>query len=518
MSAARRPAAERNPGSVADFLLAFERSRAPFGAFLASFAAFVAIRQLLEMLSTRSPILMPLFLHYAAWYAATASALIALVRLVTGEKTAAVARSVLACYALILVAPIADLIIAGGKAVPMRYLAGNTRQLLVSFLTFMGGPGGSRATPGLRIESGIILIVAGAYLAVKTRSIPRTVGGTAAIYATLFLFTPMPQWTALFFRGFAVLTGVWAAPGEESIGWLLFLVAVIFTVVNLRTAAPSRFRAIVRDLRPLRILHYVVLFVLGYVLYRSTNRQYMALDHRVLYFVVVPLCLTGAALHAIVTNNLEDLAIDRISNPDRPHVRGDIPRTTYRAIGAWALAFSLATAAAVGYWCLLLVGITAGCYFLYSATPFRLKRVPILSKLLIGTSSLAAAVLGFTAFGGNPLAFPAGYAFYFLVPFTLAANVLDLKDEAGDRSAGIRTLPVIVGGGAARIIIAISILGCYLCLYLILGRRLLAIPMAALCAVHVFTVVRRRYQEHWVLAAYLIGMIALVTVLAAQLP
>ncbi len=502
------------PARISRFLLSFEQGRAPFGRYLVSFAAIVTIRQLLETFSTGSVILLPRFLHYAAWYAATASCLIWLVRLLVGGSVNAVARSVLASFALILVAPVVDLIATGGAAVPMRYLQGNLRDLAVSFATLLGGRGPARATTGLRVEAGIILAVACAYLAAKGRAALGAIGGTLAVYLVLFLFTLVPQWTALFFRGVEAVTGTMAAPGEQATSWLLFLVAVLFTLLSLRRASPGYFRAIVRDIRPLRLLHYVVVFVLGYVLFRQSSRQFMALDHQTLYFVGVPLSLAGAAVFSIVSNNLEDAAIDRISNPGRPHVRGDIPEPTYRSIGYAALAFALATAAAVGYYCLLLVGIIAGCYFLYSAAPFRLKRIPLLSKLVIGLNSLAAAMIGFTAFGGDPLRFPRPFIFFFLVPFALAANAIDLKDEAGDRAEGVRTLPVLLGGRLAAAFVAVAIAGCYLTIYLALGRRDLAAPVTGLCLLHVVTVLVPRIWREWVVTADLVALTTLVVVLA----
>ncbi len=137
-------------------------------------------------------------------------------------------------------------------------------------------------------------------------------------------------------------------------------------------------------------------------------------------------------------------------------------------------------------------------YFVYSCRPMRLKRVPILSKLIIGFNFLSVAVCGYALAGGDWRAFPLDWLAFILVPFSLAANFIDLKDTEGDRAQGVATLPVLLGESLARHLIAAATVATYL-----MGALLLDIAWVyplnfAGAALHVYLLYRRPYDERFV--------------------
>lgn len=269
------------------------------------------------------------------------------------------------------------------------------------------------------------------------------------------------------------------------------LPAVILLLVN-----PKTFRELLRDLRLGRIVHYYLLFIFGFVCFRHTPDQLLETRTTVildalLYFF----CLLYAAVFAIATNNKEDLEIDQLTNTDRPLVRGTIATRPYLRIATISLLFSVLLSALIHpAFLITIVGISL-IYYLYSCKPFRLKRYVFLAKLLIGFNSLLAAVCGFVLAGGKWNEFPVFWLVFILVPVSLMANFIDLKDTQGDRAAGIKTLPVLLGERNARLLIGAFTLLAYGFVFFYFQSPWISILLTLTCFAHLFLLFRQPYRE-----------------------
>ena len=158
-----------------------------------------------------------------------------------------------------------------------------------------------------------------------------------------------------------------------------------------------------------------------------------------------------------VVNDLQDISTDRISHPDRPLPRGDIPAGN-ALIYAWCLAV-LALLSSVFVSTAHLVATVVPLLLLLLYTRF-LKATPLAGNVVV--SLLVAYAL---LFGGlkspefNRLIIPALLAFL----LNLSREIIkDLEDKPGDTAAGIRTtavlpLPVIrfVAGSIAAVYFAL---------------------------------------------------------------
>ena len=263
---------------------------------------------------------------------------------------------------------------------------------------------------------------------------------------------------------------------------------------------PKLTKEILADLRFPRILNYVALASLGIALVlRLPNSSYLLHDLEFwLRFLLMVMGLTYAAVFAIVTNNIADLAADKISNPNRPLAQEKVNPKSYLIAGIFCLAFALMIGLLTQvelFWGIL--AISSG-YFVYSCKPFRLKSIPIVAKLMIGFNALSVAVMGFAMAGGNWLEFPLSWLLFILGPLSLAANFIDLKDIEGDRATGIKTIPVLIGAQNARHLMAFAALACYL-----IGGYLLdlwwAWPLNIGAAIaHVFFLYRKPFLEKMV--------------------
>lgn len=292
---------------------------------------------------------------------------------------------------------------------------------------------------------------------------------------------------------------------------LLFL-AFLFPLVGILFFRQTTL-AILSDLRLPRILHYVALGALGLSLYLRQTGRVLNLGTYLLVFLLFILCLIYAAVFAIVTNNIEDLETDEISNPLRPLVQGRVELRPYLYAGIFCQIVALLAASAHSL--RLFIGIFAISlgYFLYSCQPFRLKKIPFLAKALIGFNSFCISITGYVLYGGNYREFPLEWAFFILIPLSLAANFVDLKDVEGDRKMGVKTLPVMWGYEKARYFIAASTLLSYLTGAILLGHSWAYLLSISAAAVHIFLLFAHPYNEKPIFAVYVGSLLALSVIL-----
>jgi len=167
--------------------------------------------------------------------------------------------------------------------------------------------------------------------------------------------------------------------------------------------------------------------------------------------------LVYAAVFAIVTNNLEDLPTDRITNLNRPLVSGKVKPKQYLWAGifcqVWLYCWLFICLS--GYFGVILLHFF-GMIFSYSCRPFQPQKNSSPSlKLIIGFNSLSGRTLWMDALRWRiVIFFPLEWIFFILIPLSLAANFVDLKDTEGDKLMNVRTLPVVLGQEKARHLIA----------------------------------------------------------------
>ena len=177
---------------------------------------------------------------------------------------------------------------------------------------------------------------------------------------------------------------------------------------------------------------------------------------------------SGLALGAVgnTWNDIRDVAADRINRPaTRPMVAGTVTRGTADLILFAGTLLGLAFAGLIGGWQVVAALAALGVMFGYSPL---LKPVPLVGNLAV------AIVAGSPPFYG---ALAMGRPGAGLVPWLLAAwlhvvreIVKDVEDEAGDRTIGRRTMPIVVGRRPAMVVAA--------------GIGLLFIPASLLVPMH----------------------------------
>lgn len=158
--------------------------------------------------------------------------------------------------------------------------------------------------------------------------------------------------------------------------------------------------------------------------------------------------LMAAVLNAAsnTLNQVTDLEADRVNKPGRPIPSGRA--TTDEALRLAGLlylaAFALATP--VGPQCTFLAGTAAVLTVLYSAPPFRLKAIPYLANAVIAVPrGVLLKVAGWTCVRDFGRVEPWYIGMIFGLFLLGATTTKDFADIRGDRAAGFRTIPVVLG-------------------------------------------------------------------------
>ncbi|AQL42380.1 prenyltransferase [Halorientalis sp. IM1011] len=163
----------------------------------------------------------------------------------------------------------------------------------------------------------------------------------------------------------------------------------------------------------------------------------------------------AATLFVYGCNRLTDLAEDERNLPGRAAFTRRYGRPlaavgTVLYLGTVGLAFARDLPGASFLW---LPAAVAGLYSLG-----RLKRIFLVKNLLVGVS-WGIVPLGVGVYFGTIRPPLVAFAGYVAVMLTTAAVVFDVKDVAGDRREGIRTVPVLFGPATTRRVAQLTNLG-----------------------------------------------------------
>lgn len=500
-----------------------ENSKKPFIYFILTFFFITTTRNILEVLllypeevlSKYPRALSSNFLHYWLSYLALALAIILLFYLVTREKINRITRIILTSFSIIIIVPIIDYLIFlfSGKEYYIDYILTQGPDLFLRFFTFFGPLSKFGITPGMRIELLLVLFGSFLYFKIKTQNMARSLVGAISFYGLLFSFAALPSLLNQAFNiSFIKISNLLFL-------YIYLLLSFILAILIFWFSHKNYFINLLKDLRPLRILHFELMFVLGIFLIKvlgERNLIFSFTPENIFNFIFIAISIFLACLFSAMTNNIEDIEIDRITNKTRPSVSHKIPLKDYQLMAKVIFPASLIFAVAVNFWVFAFLLCFMGNYFFYSIPPLRLKKVPIFSKLVISFNSLLLLILGYIFVGGNLREFPLSLTLFFLTFFLLAINFIDIKDYQGDKKSGIKTLPVIFGLRKSKLLIGSFFLIPAIIIPILWQKFLWLIPALMFAGLEFVLINRKNYQEKWVFSLYLTALILLLIYLIIQ--
>ncbi len=475
--------------------------------------------------------------HFVLFYASVFLSITLLLSALTGERADRIIRASIPAWIIVLIPPLFDFLVTFGEGYRISYIL-SLQGVLVEF--FDPRVALERISPGQRVEIILACALAGSYVGGKTRRWGRALLTFVLVYVVIglhgvlpSLFAKLAWWMKHDLAGAGVPTALTAAGGyagsaaaaaydaafksggivlEES-RKLALLFLIVATAVGwgvFRRAAPGSERAFRFGFRPLRALHYLGMATLGatfgWMLFSGEGVR-LGSGGDTLGMLGTLLAVLFAFLSSVALNDLCDEEGDRISSQPRPLAIGMATRReTVVQTGVFAT-LALLFAINISYATFLIIALSLGLSFIYSSPPARLKRIPLLSTLILGVLSYLAAVAGFSALAGERafVLFPPSVGWLLVLAFAAAFNAKDLKDIDGDRATGTVTLPVLLGPRAGRTVVALLILVGYLLAPLFLPYGLLIWPALALGIASAIVVLRSegRQEDGLLLTAYL---------------
>jgi len=249
-------------------------------------------------------------------------------------------------------------------------------------------------------------------------------------------------------------------------------------------------------------------------LFALKNYNFTLTTDNLFCFIFIPIAIVSAWIFSVITNNIQDVETDKISNKERPLIKESMDPVFYNRI-AWLFFFlALIYAGFINFTAFFVILLFIGNYFLYSMPPFRLKRVPFFSKIFISLNSLILLMLGFVLISGISIEnIPISNSLFFLILIMLTAviNFIDIKDYEGDKKEGIKTLPVLMGLKRSKILISIFFAIAYLFVCFLTKDLSTLIIFFVLGCLQVYLINRKNYNEKYIFIIYLSSVLYLIT-------
>jgi len=469
---------------ISAILSAVENSRTRFSACAATFTALIATRMVVEgwvegFTRHTAAFYFYEFAHFFLFFLLTYLLVLFILHRIAGFSVAQGAALLLFGFLLIIVPPLIDAVISGGRGFWSFYIFDGVNGLAQRYVTFFGKDPTFGITYGTRIEVALATILLIFVTYAKTRRVGHALVVGILAYTLFFVLGTFPSWITLltigWSHGFLAITQndiaqLFLSPGKffahsmtdiESV--LNRKMSVIYAPLLLgvsgyllRHVWREKFLAFVHNTRMPQIIYHSGLLVGGIA--AGTFFSYGAWSvnlFTLLAFVTMLCAITFAWVASVIANDLFDQKIDRITNPTRPLTRGVFTTEEYGMIGWGALGLSLFLAMVVnGTAGFLLLGYHA-LTWLYNAPPLRLKRFPLVATFIAAVASFLIVMIGVVLVSPseNGVQFPFALGAFLVGVFTVVLPLKDFKDIPGDRADGVYTLPVLLGERWSRILI-----------------------------------------------------------------
>ncbi|OGI25618.1 MAG: hypothetical protein A3J76_06100 [Candidatus Moranbacteria bacterium RBG_13_45_13] len=481
--------------------------------WLTAFSAIITLRMLGENLLSGFEDKPPSFFigsTLVAWLFFAFSYLIVLIFLVfwLKEDLKKVANVLLWGYLLVIFPPIIDKLWCGQNFCWSFYAFDSLKGLGIRFSTFFGNNASIGITYGVRVEVALAIIFVIIYAYIKQKKAIKALLAGLMTYVTLFVLGSFPSWLAyLYFLPkkniFAVenfdIAGLFLTPAalfsimetdfvnalnvKMNLIYAFLLVPLVIFFFWIHFGA--KFWPVARNIRWVQIMIHAGLIFTGAGLgafYFPTNLSINIFS--LIALANLMLATIFAWLASVFLNDREDLAIDKMTNKQRPLATGVLAEEDYRQLFWVYFIFSLVLSITVGVKFFLIVLTYQIIGWIYSAWPFRLKRFPVLASFL---SALALALLFSVGFmlladGQNIGKLPQQVFWLLIIAFLVSLPIKDLKDIEGDRANEVWTIPVLLGETWARFAIGLGIFISYSLSIVWLNAKILFLPAMILGA------------------------------------
>ncbi len=391
-------------------------------------------------------------------------------------------------FIFIILPPILDFIISRGSGYWSFYKFDGIFGLIKRFFTFFGDAPQIGITYGVRIEVALILLLLFGLTYFKTRKKITSLITLIISYCIFFILGTFPSYITIIEKGFQKsfwkinnldIASMFLSPAQIfsqksfslksalnvklSLIYALLIIGVI--VLGLFLNYRDKLFAFLKNIRPIQIIYHLGLLFIGTGLGIKFTTITWDLDFfNIISFLNIIVAIILAWITSVVVNDISDQKIDIISNKKRPLVVKIFSKQNYVVIGSITFFFSLLLSAIVNPKVAMLLIAYQALAWIYSAQPLRLKRIPILATAISAIASLLIFIAGYILVVPTQdiSQLPPQILWLLFISLTISLPIKDLKDIAGDKQNGIKTIPVIFGKYWGKIIISSGIFISYI--------------------------------------------------------
>jgi len=376
-------------------------------------------------------------------------------------------------FILIILPPLIDRLIFL-RNFPYEYIL--PREFIKNIFTFfLFTP---KAGRGILVEIAAILGLASFYVLIKSRSLLRALLTGLALYllvglsVTPRLYLPIPSMTNLLIWQYRHII-------YFSFYFGLSIILGIFFLYRINKALP---KALLKELSSFRTLHFILMVTVG-IYFKKTLSLLSFPDF--LYILAGIFLIVIVWLSTLLINSVYDLPIDRISNPNRPLVKGEINPSLYFNLSFVFSIIALVVSVVLGIIPFMLTIISLLSSLAYSMPPLRLRK-RLFSTLFIGWGSSLAFFIGYfnhtrileISINSDAILL----AILIFIAFSIGPMTKDLKDYQGDLQHGVKTFFTVYGMEKGTKIVAV-LLGVSLLIPLLLFHKIIDIIFFVLVSV-----------------------------------
>ncbi len=269
-------------------------------------------------------------------------------------------------------------------------------------------------------------------------------------------------------------------------GYHLYIVLLLIEIsvmvsILLYLTSKDFFSSLIRNLKPFRSIHFIMLVLIGIIVVRKISPDY-ALDPLALnHFPFVLLAVFCSAFFiwqfTSLLNDLYDVSIDKLAHPDRPLVQEHKHEKIYLELCIVIAIVSSWFTILLGPFIFLLNSMAIFAAVIYSVPPIRLRNRPY-GHICIGLGSVIALLVGVYSPTGwtdgiasnapyHPRAIPfysdvLQLSFLLFVVLSISPLINAISDYEGDLRSGVKNVYTVYGLEKGKKIVSVLIIFLFL--------------------------------------------------------
>lgn len=388
---------------------------------------------------------------------------------------------------IVITPPLIDMIKTNGEIYWSFYLFSKPHTLWLQYVTVFGNLPSGIVYFGTKITFVSAVIISAGLIWIRKKSYLRSILGAWVIYSILFFMGSFPSFffylrTLLFgqekisqlepykivqfFGSTDKVLGIdfpaiqYALALAYRLDFIFYIFFVALLGILFWRMDRKKFLAILKNSRLPQLFYHGGLFFVGLFLGFLNYPDNLSLDlFSMLSVLILLISIYFSWQASVVVNDLNDFEIDKISNPERPLPQEIFAPQEYAQLGIVFFLLALLGGITLGFSFAVLLIVYQLIAWFYSASPYRLKKFPVLGTFVCSVALLMILFLGYILVSDNQTihTLSSRVVFLMLLVGIISLPVKDFKDIAGDKKCEIWTIPVLLGEKKARLVVAMNI-------------------------------------------------------------